>query len=454
MYLHGCKQTPATPPTTSDEDSSGSTDDGEMKKKKGNRAMGKKKFPKAKKYYTKAIKIDPENPTYRLNRAIANASLELWKDAEADAASAVELGEPPSAKGFYQLARARLKCGKLDEAEETLNTGLEAYPEEAAMLQLRKDVDRHRAAREAKERRAAEAVAEAKARAAASPDGGAAAAKALLERARGAYGDSPEECLKLCASAREAATVQDTDEAKREEINACSLQGKTALRLKQFEGACEAFARAAELQEAVYSMEKVEEREALANAYNNWGIALKNSGKMSQAIEALNRSYATATNHDDQVATTQVAQVLQNLAQCLVAQDKMEDARKMYARALEVGQRLHGPEHASHGLNHMCIARCLRKEGRLPDAIRAYTAAYEMWQGKDPEVCLAEMPEVPNKERLLQVQEQCRQELAQLVLFFEEAKRRHEQGNLGSDAAAGAASAAPPNGAGGAAASA
>lgn len=149
-HIFGCKQTPPTPPTTSDEESDGSTSDDEMKKKKGNRAMGKKKYPKAIKYYTKAVKIDPKNPTYRLNRAIANAALELWKDAEADAAAAVELGNPPSTKSYYQLARARLKLGHGEEARETLRIGLEACPSEAALLQLSKEVERACSLKEAR----------------------------------------------------------------------------------------------------------------------------------------------------------------------------------------------------------------------------------------------------------------------------------------------------------------
>jgi len=426
MHLHGCKQTPDTPPTTTDEESSGSTSDDEMKKKKGNRAMGKKKYPKAIKYYTKAVKIDPENPTYRLNRAIANAALELWKDAETDAASAVELGNPASSKSHYQLARAKLKRGSLDEASEALKAGLDAFPKELALLQLGKEIDRARAVREAKLQKEAEAQA---ARRAAAAHEGPASAKALLEQARAAYASNrPEDAVRLSQEARQAAAAVEGDEARREEISACSLLGKTAMRLRVWDQAEKAFERACEIQEAVYSMDKNDEREALANAYNNLGIARKNGGKLSEAVEALNTSYAKATNFDDQVATPQV---LQNLAQALVQQGKIEEARGMYSRALEVGQRLYGPDHASHGLNHLGIARCLKKEGNLGDAIRAYTTAYELWTKKDPQVCLAEMPEVPTKERFSMLQEQCRQELAQIVLFVEEAKKRAAAGEGG-----------------------
>jgi len=445
-HIFGCKQTPATPPTTSDEESSGSTDDGEMKKKKGNRAMGKKKYPKAIKYYTKAVKIDPENATYRLNRAIANAALELWKDAEDDAAKAVELGRPASSKGYYQLAKARLRRGNHEEASEALKAGLEAFPQEAALQALSKELDRAVAAREARRKKAEEAEAQRR-----QLPVGPASVKAFLEQARAAYsGDRLEECARLCASAREAAAAAieaagpesaAADDRRREDISVCSLLGRVMMRQRRWEDAVDPLRSSVDLQERVFSMEKTDEREALSNGYNNLGIALKNAGQMPKAVQALNTAYLKATNGDDKVATPQAAQILQNIAQCLVQQGKMDEARAMYSRALEIGQRLFGSDHASHALNHMCIARCLKREGRLPDAIKAYTTAYEIWTSKDPEECLRELPEVPSKERLSQLQEQCRQELAQLVLFAEELRRTQEQ--PGAEASAPAGEAAP-----------
>lgn len=371
MHIHGSKQTPPTPPTTSDEDSSGSTDDAEMKKKKGNRAMGKKKYPKAIKYYSKAVKIDPRNPTYRLNRAIASSALELWKDAEADAALAVKLGDPPSSKSHYQLARARLRRGQCEEAREALAAGLEAHPGEAALLQLSKEVDRVFAAREARRK-------------------------------------------------KEAEIEQVSEAARKEAVRLSCVRGKAAMREKRWPDAAEAFQSAVDMQEAMPPAQQ--DKEAMSNAYNNLGIACKSCGRMAAAVEALNKSYVIATKGDDQVATPQASQILQNLAQCLLQQDKTEEARHMYTRALQIGQRLFGADHAAHALNYMGIARCLKRESKVPEALKSYTTAYELLTSREPEVCLKEMPELPNKERLAQVIEQCRQELAQLVLLLEELK--------------------------------
>jgi len=108
------------------------------------------------------------------------------------------------------------------------------------------------------------------------------------------------------------------------------------------------------------------------------------------------------------------------VGQCLRAEKKNAEARQIFERAFEIGQRLHGPEHASHALNHLCIARCNAAEGRTREAIQVYAKALEIWEKKTPEECLAEMPELPNKERLGQVQQQAKAELAQLLMLVEQ----------------------------------
>jgi tetratricopeptide (TPR) repeat protein len=197
-YLHGTKQTPPTPPTTSEE-SSGSSDDADAKKKRGNRAMGKKKYPKAVKYYTKAIKIDGANATYHLNRAIANASLELWKAAEADAAKSIALGDV-TPKSHYQLARARLRRLNYDGAEEALKVGLEAFPDAPALTQLSAEIRKDRTKAEAKKTKEREV--EANKRVA---EDGPSSVRALLDQARTAYGKGRlDDAIALLDTARDA----------------------------------------------------------------------------------------------------------------------------------------------------------------------------------------------------------------------------------------------------------
>merc|ERR1712060_203840 len=160
-----------------------------------------------------------------------------------------------------------------------------------------------------------------------------------------------------------------------------------------------------------------------SSAYNNLGIACKNAGQMHEAIKALNAAYGRATNGDDQVATPQAAQILQNRAQCLRVEKKLNEAQDMFVRALQIGQRLYGNDHASNALNHLCIARCSRDTGKIKEAIESYTKAIEIWMHKPIETCLEEMPEVPSKDRLLQLQQQSRAELGQLVLTVEQARQ-------------------------------
>lgn len=422
-YIHGCKQTPKTPPTTSDEDSSGSTDDAEIKKKKGNRAMGKKKYPKAIKYYTKAIKIDPENPTYRLNRAIANSALELWKDAETDAETAVALGdEKPMPKGFYQLARAQLRRGRCLEAKQSLEKGLKLSPSEAALKQLSLEVQR---ACEELSRKAA-ASRSSSSRTSYEPR----AVRPLLDQGRAAYEDGRlqeaetllQEALKGAISSQDVGTDADRETARRQEISIRSLQGKLFMRMRRWQESADCFRAVVTLEEATFSPNCREERDALSSAYNNLGIALKNGGQMREAIEALRSAYLRATNDDDQVATLQAAQILQNIGQCHLAEKRPAEARCWLDRALEILQRLLGPNHSSLALARLALARALKAEGRLRDALEAYARALEIWGEKTTEQCLMEMPEMPSSERLLLVQQQCKEELAQLLLIADRAR--------------------------------
>eukprot|EP00403_Amphidinium_massartii_P031458 CAMPEP_0178443012 /NCGR_PEP_ID=MMETSP0689_2-20121128/38569_1 /TAXON_ID=160604 /ORGANISM="Amphidinium massartii, Strain CS-259" /LENGTH=422 /DNA_ID=CAMNT_0020066793 /DNA_START=62 /DNA_END=1326 /DNA_ORIENTATION=+ len=420
-HVFGCKQTPDTPPSTSDEESSGNSSDGEAKKKKGNRAMGKSKYPKAIKYYTKAIKLEPKNPSYVLNRAIANAALELWKDAEADAAKAVELGNPPSAKSHFQLARARLKRGQCEQAMAAVKIGLQSYPDEPALIKLQKEIEKASADLQAKRRREAEAEA-AQSQAAQGPR----SSRALLDRARSlCNAGQAQEALPLLAEARAAAAGASAsrpgEESQREEIAVLSLLGKAHMQLRQWPQAVEAFQELVKLEDEVFSMAKAEEKEALSNAFNNLGIACKNAGQLQEAVKALNSAYQRATNGDDKVATPQAAQILQNIGQCLRAMKKPDEAARTFARSLEIGQRLYSEDHASHALSYIGIARCYRDAGRLKEAIESYTKAMEIFMAKDAEKCAEEIPEAPSKERVLALQQQCRTELAQLMALLEHA---------------------------------
>jgi tetratricopeptide (TPR) repeat protein len=386
--------------------------------------MGKNKYPKAVKYYTKAIKLDGANATYHLNRAIANASLELWKAAEADSAKAVELGEP-SPKCHYQLARARLRRANIEGAEAALKTGLEAHPDAAALSQLAAEIARERTRLEA--RRAKEAEAQAKTD---PTTDGPSSVYALLEQARAAYsGGRLEDVISLLTSARSAAKVAanasvPSAEVRKHEVSVLSLLGKTNMQLRKWPESAEAFEALVALEESIYSTDNKEEREALSNASNNLGIAYKNAGRMSDAVAAMNKAYHLATNGDDQIATYQASTILQNIGQCLRAQKKSGEARVFFERALEIGLRLFHGEHASHALNHLCVARCHRDENQLREAIQSYTKALEIWSSKDENELLAEMPEVPNKERLDQLRMQCNSELGQLVQMMEQARQQ------------------------------
>lgn len=263
----------------------------------------------------------------------------------------------------------------------------------------------------------------------------------LLDQGRAAYeAGRLDEAERLLSEARRAAvalqeaqgSVQATEEARRIEISTLSVQGKLFMRLKRWQDSVDALKSVVTLEEATFSPMCQEEREAMSNAYNNLGIALKSAGRMKDAVEALNNAYLRATNGDDQVATLQTAQILQNVGQCHMAERKAPEARAAYERALDITQRLLGPESAGNALGWICLARAFRAEGRLKDAVRAYAKALEIWAPLKAEECLAVMPELPSKDRLEQVQSQCRQELAQLLALAEESKAQAQAQGTGA----------------------
>lgn len=382
--------------------------------------FAKKKFPKAIKYYSKAISIEPGNAVFRLNRAVANGQLELWKDAEEDAAKAIELADAPSSKNHFHLARAQLRRGRPEDALASTRRGLEAFPSDAALAKLEKEAEAARQKLEA--RRKAE---EEEATRRAAPVQGPSALRSLYAEGRAAYEQGRvEDAARLLQEAREAAAKVEVrgDDLRRDEMGVLALLGKVFMRLRRHEEAVGAFEALLELEKVAFSRESLSDRLHLSNSLNNLGIAYKNCGRMKEAVDSLKLAYLKATNGDDQVATTQASQILQNVGQCLRAGKNPGEALKFYSRALEVDKRILGEKHSSYALNLLCIGRCHRDEGRLLEAIQSYTDAIELWKQKGVEECLAEMPELPGKERLMQLQNQARGELAQILSAVEQAR--------------------------------
>ena len=60
--------------------------------------------------------LDPTNPVYPANRAMASLKLQKWQDAEDDATRALR-HDPSYQKALFRRAQARDQLGKLDGAE-------------------------------------------------------------------------------------------------------------------------------------------------------------------------------------------------------------------------------------------------------------------------------------------------------------------------------------------------
>ena len=95
-----------------------------------------------------------------------------------------------------------------------------------------------------------------------------------------------------------------------------------------------------------------------ADAYNNMGNALKEQGKLEEAIEAYNKALAIKPDY---------AEAYNNMGIALQEQGKLEEAIEAYNKALAIK-----PDYAE-AYNNM--GNALKEQGKLEEAIEAYNKA-------------------------------------------------------------------------------
>lgn len=106
-------------------------------KEKGNVAFKAGRYGDAIDLYSKAIEMNPLEPSYLTNRAASYMALKRFKPALADCQSASTLqSSSPSAKTLLRLARCQLALGSPIPALSTLRTVLSLAPSDPSALQL------------------------------------------------------------------------------------------------------------------------------------------------------------------------------------------------------------------------------------------------------------------------------------------------------------------------------
>jgi len=130
-------------------------------KQKGNAHFKCKNFEEAIAAYSEAIKLQPDECSYWLNRCTSYRQLEQWGLAENDAAQALKL-DPTNAKAAYGRSLCLRHLQRLKEALEVCEAGL-AKNDSKAMQQLRNDILHEVKQEEVKAQKEAEAKAEAEA---------------------------------------------------------------------------------------------------------------------------------------------------------------------------------------------------------------------------------------------------------------------------------------------------
>ncbi|PPQ95563.1 hypothetical protein CVT26_008591 [Gymnopilus dilepis] len=113
----------------------------EKVKEKGNVAFKAAKYAEAIELYTKAIEMNPLEPSYLTNRAASYMALKRFRPALEDCQVAASLqAASPSPKTLLRLARCQLAVGSSTAALSTIRTVLNLDPKNAQALQLRDKV--------------------------------------------------------------------------------------------------------------------------------------------------------------------------------------------------------------------------------------------------------------------------------------------------------------------------
>ncbi|KAJ7065365.1 hypothetical protein C8F01DRAFT_1125375 [Mycena amicta] len=111
-------------------------------KEQGNEAFKAKKFDEAISLYSKAIEMNPVEPSYLTNRAAAYMGIKRFRPAVEDCQLAATLqAAAPSAKTLLRLARCQFALGSIAPTSSTLRSVLAIEPKNAPALQLQSKIN-------------------------------------------------------------------------------------------------------------------------------------------------------------------------------------------------------------------------------------------------------------------------------------------------------------------------
>ncbi|KAF7972103.1 hypothetical protein HWV62_18926 [Athelia sp. TMB] len=91
----------------------------DIEKEKGNDAFKKNHFEAARTHYTEAMRLDPSDYRFPLNRSIAHLKLESWKEAEEDATLTLTLS-PGEIKAFWRRGVAKKELQDFPGAQQDI----------------------------------------------------------------------------------------------------------------------------------------------------------------------------------------------------------------------------------------------------------------------------------------------------------------------------------------------
>ena len=107
-------------------------------KNAGNDFFHSKDYDQAIVQYTEAIRLDPANPTFYLNRAMVYKQKHLWNNCVKDSEKAVSLDKGYS-KALALLGQALVEAGKQDTSTSRIKAGIKKFAEVLTMYKEAKE---------------------------------------------------------------------------------------------------------------------------------------------------------------------------------------------------------------------------------------------------------------------------------------------------------------------------
>jgi len=365
-------------------------------RQRGNRAYKKKKYKKAARFYSAGIDIDKSVPALWSNRAMTYAAQELWQRCEDDARKTLELDES-HVKARYHLVKSLIRLKKFDEAitvGEARPQGIEEIVQEACVLNARSKVTENAGLPEEEYEELKEQF------------------STYYQRANEQYkAQKLEEAITSFQNAISVGTNLGKKEGKDDLMNCYALLARCFMIIKKPGPAGIVFTMLRQLQEKFLGIESG--RKTIAATMNNIAICARQLGKCEEALKILSEAYAMMTKADERIEDSSVANILNNIGMCQMQLGRYKEAQEAYQRSLDVNKNLYYEDHATVGLDYLCLGRAYSKTDEKKSE-ECYARFFSIYDKRPMSELVKESHQIPTPDKLQQIKDQAKIEFERL----------------------------------------